>query len=594
LAEPFFPPVPPRELLVSVKLAEALNVLKTGSPDRPGFRVLLACGFTPLHLQTFLGAHLQQRLPAARVEAVTGLYGDLAGMLERADPAAQQAVAVALEWADLDARLGVRSLGGWQPEQVAAIERTVVESLARLRPALARFGGHCVVALSPPTLPLPPLFHTPGWQSSAAELRIRAAVTGLMAWAAEQGHIRVVNPGRLEQWSPAAARFEFKTELLGGLPYQIPHAEAVGRALALSIQPPAPKKGIITDLDDTLWYGIAGEIGAAAVSWDLASHRQIHGLYQQLLQSLAGQGILLAVASKNEVAVVEQAFARPDIHLKKDCVFPFEVHWKAKSGSVARILEKWNVGADSVVFIDDSPMELAEVQAAHPDIECLLFPKNDYAAAWRLFEELRDRCGKDRVREEDRLRLESLRRNADFQEAAGEAGAGADPVLAQAEAVVSFELTPAPGDGRILELVNKTNQFNLNGIRHTEADWRESLAAPGAFVVAIAYRDKFGPLGKISVIKGRAADGEIAIDAWVLSCRAFSRRIEHATLRMLAEQFGAAAYRFDYRPTAKNGPLREFFESIAGAAPAGAFRIARQQFDEHCPPLYQKVELLRD
>ena len=45
-----------------------------------------------------------------------------------------------------------------------------------------------------------------------------------------------------------------------------------------------------------------------------------------------------------------------------------------------RILEIWNIAADSVIFVDDSPMELAEVAAAHPGIECVLFPKEDSVA----------------------------------------------------------------------------------------------------------------------------------------------------------------------------------------------------------------------
>ena len=205
----------------------------------------------------------------------------------------------------------------------------------------------------------------------------------------------------------------------------IEHADRLASQLALALVPPAPKKGIISDLDDTLWSGIAGEVGPDAVTWDLASHAQLHGLYQKLLASLADSGTLIGVASKNDPAVVAKAFERKDLLLRPEQVFPIEVHWNAKSGSVARILETWNIAADSVIFVDDSPMELAEVAAAHPGIECVLFPKNDYQAGLAMLRHLRDRCGKERVSKDDALRLESIRQGAAFREqASGRSDAG--------------------------------------------------------------------------------------------------------------------------------------------------------------------------
>src|ERR1019366_2865868 len=129
---------------------------------------------------------------------------------------------------------------------------------------------------------------------------------------------------------------------------------------------------------------------------------------------------------------------RDDLLLRPEQVFPVEVHWNAKSGSVSRILETWNIAADSVIFVDDSPMELAEVAAAHPGIECVLFPKNDYAAGSAMLQHLRDACGKERVSSDDALRLESIRHGAAFR---GQAAAAATPesFLAQAEAVVTFD-----------------------------------------------------------------------------------------------------------------------------------------------------------
>jgi len=204
-----------------------------------------------------------------------------------------------------------------------------------------------------------------------------------------------------------------------------------------------------------------------------------------------------------------------------------------------------------------------------------------------LLRELRDRFGKPRLSSEDALRMDSIRQGAAFQQVT-EGGAAADEFLASVDAVIAFEF--GSEDPRVLELVNKTNQFNLNGRRRAEAEWRRAAEAPESILAGIAYRDKFGPLGTIAVIQGRQ-DGELLrIDTWVMSCRAFSRRIEHQTLRTLFDLSGAREMEFSFAPTAKNGPTQEFFGTIAGARLTGPVRLTRAQFDEHCPRLYHKVE----
>jgi FkbH-like protein len=349
---------------------------------------------------------------------------------------------------------------------------------------------------------------------------------------------------------------------------------------------------LITDLDDTLWKGIVGDVDAEGVSWDLASHSQVHGLYQQMLRALAASGALIGVASKNDPATVERAFARPDLLLPKESVFPIEVHWDAKSTSAGRILKAWNIAADSVVFVDDSPMELAEVKAAWPQMECLQFPGKDPASAETLFRKLRDLFGKTRVGAEDALRLESLRRSAEFRTEAEHSGGAPEAFLAQAGATVTVEFNPPASDGRVLELVNKTNQFNLNGRRYTEADWRKQSEQPGAFVLAVSYEDKFGPLGKIAVLGGRLMDGAVDLSAWVMSCRAFSRRIEDRCLEILFDRFGVQTIRFRFEPTPKNGPTSEAFERYLQTRPGGEFELSHALFSERAPLLYHRVQLI--
>ncbi len=396
-----------------MKFADALHATRAEPPAgaRP-LSVALACGCTANTLQIFLTARLRTLFPDRRVTVETGLYGDCLGNLDRLRLPARDGVAVVVEWADLDPRLGLRQTGGWSPTSLPDILDSFDGQAARFLAAVERAAEDGPVAVCLPTLPLPPVAFTPGWILSDFETHLRARLSALAAQLASVRNVRLVNPQRLDQLSPLAERLDVKSDLLSGFPYRTGHASAVAGMLASLLQSAAPKKGLITDLDDTLWRGLLGEVGADGVSWSLDRHSHAHALYQQMLQSLADSGVLVALASKNDPARVEEAFRRSDLLLKRDRLFPVEASWGPKSESVGRILRAWNVGADSVVFIDDSPLELAEVQAAHPGIETILYPKDHDQAVYDLLIRLRDLFGKTAVREEDRLRRESLRRAA--------------------------------------------------------------------------------------------------------------------------------------------------------------------------------------
>lgn len=573
-----------------MKLLEALDVLtKSRRQGLDPFRVQLLCGFTPLHIQTFLAAHLQQRSPDRLIEMESGLYGDLPGNLERAGQGSPAAIVVLAEWADFDSRLGFRTSGGWGPARAPDIFQSAQLVESRLRAALSRLLDLAPVVLSPPTLPLPPAFHTSGWQASELETQLDALVSSLVQWAASQSRVRILNRHRLDRLSPFGQRLDIKSELTAGFPYTLPHTDALATLLAALVLSPTPKKGLITDLDDTLWNGILGEIGVGGISW--SGHSHIHGLYQQLLASLADSGVLIGVASKNDPKLVEEAFHRDDLLLPGRSAYPIQAGWGVKSESVRRIIETWNIGPDSVVFVDDNPMELAEVKAAFPQIDCVLFPKHDHRAIVDLLDDLRDWFGKATVTEEDRLRLESIRNAPAFREGALPTGAAYDTFLAQSGAIVTFDFQPDPADGRVLELVNKTNQFNLNGKRYSEAAWSALQSRPRAFLVVVSYKDKYGPLGKIAVLTGQRDSLCLQVDSWVMSCRAFSRRIEHQCLQRLFRRYQVNQILLSYQKTPRNGPLGEFLTTLAGEAPGDVpTQLSKEGFEARCPALHHTVE----
>jgi len=250
-----------------VKLSEALSIGQKAPAGATSYPVLLACGFSPLHLQTFLRGHMQRLLPQRTVEISTGLYGSLADTLEQLPAFSGEAAAVFIEWSDLDPRLGYRSLGGWGKGSLSA-ETT----LARLASAMQLKPPALRMVVSLPTLPLPPGFHTTGWQASAAELALESALAEFASKISLLPALLVLNRQRLPQDG-----YDFRSDLNTGFPYSIKHTDLLAEAVAGLLTLPPPKKGLISDLDDTMWRGIVGEEGADSVCWDLAGHAQMHG-----------------------------------------------------------------------------------------------------------------------------------------------------------------------------------------------------------------------------------------------------------------------------------------------------------------------------
>jgi FkbH-like protein len=577
----------------TLTLTGALDILKKPVPEgAPLGRVFLACGFTPLHLQTFLTARLREAFPERRIEVETGLYGDLAGNLERLNPADFDAVAVVIEWEDLDPRLGARSLGGWGRRILPDIVQSAKQRIARLTAALRAVSATTATCVCMPTLPLPPVFPTRTTEASDYELQLRQVAASFAAAASDQLGVRVVSPQNLDDRSAGGERFDLKSQVMTGFPYKLVHASVVAKLLTSLIQPEAPKKGLITDLDDTLWAGILGEVGVDGVSWHLDQNTHMHGLYQQVLDSLASSGVLIAASSKNDPELVGQAFERKDLLISRESVYPIEAVWTRKSESVQRILRTWNIGPEAVVFIDDSPMEVAEVKAAFPEMDCIVFPNGDHQAIWILLLRLRDLFGKKIASEEDAIRLKSIREGGAFRESLDVPGGSLDDFLKSVDASIKFAFGKQVGDGRALELINKTNQFNLNGKRMNEAAWRVYLSDPTTFLMTVNYEDKYGQLGKIAVLLGREAGKVLRVDYWVMSCRAFSRRIEHQSLKQLFRKFEAEEICFDYQATHRNGPLHEFFAGLLGAVPTTDLRLSKAAFLEKSPSLFHRVEEL--
>jgi FkbH-like protein len=202
------------------------------------------------------------------------------------------------------------------------------------------------------------------------------------------------------------------------------------------------------------------------------------------------------------------------------------------------------------------------------------FPTKDNAAIYDLILRLRDVFGKGVVLEEDSIRIQSIQRPR--IESGLLSPAPSMEFFESLDAEVTFSSSKIPMDLRALELVNKTNQFNLNGKRYTDAEWRRFLTTPDSFLMTASYRDKFGPLGKVAVLAGSMEGRTLTIHAWVLSCRAFARRIEYRCLAELVTHFDPAQVVFDFAKTERNGPIQDFLTEILGEVPSPGSTAARE------------------
>jgi FkbH-like protein len=227
------------------------------------------------------------------------------------------------------------------------------------------------------------------------------------------------------------------------------------------------------------------------------------------------------------------------------------------------------------------------VKAAHPAVECLRFPHGDPQAIYGLLTRLRDLFGRNALSAEDSLRLDSLRDTGDSSDVLDHSEGHSEALLEGADASLVLDFTKDANDARAFELVCKTNQFNLNGRRPTERGWAEYLHDPQTFLLTATYKDRFGALGKIAVVAGRVQDSQLHVETWVMSCRAFSRRIEHQCLKALFDRFAARQVSFAFAATPRNGPMARFLVSLHGS-PTGA-PVSVDMFHAACPRLFHRV-----
>jgi len=321
---------------------------------------------------------------------------------------------------------------------------------------------------------------------------------------------------------------------------------------ALLTPPAAPRKLLVTDLDDTLWGGVVAESGPDGVAFgqDAAGYR--HHIYQSLLKRLRSEGVLLAAVSRNDRAVVRPPLDGGSMPLSADDFVAICASYEAKSSQIRELATRMSIGLDAIVFVDDSLIEREEVRLAIPEVEVLAFPERDDELP-AFLESLAGSFSQPSLTTEDRERTQLYRRRFDTLTPSSAKGADLTRFLTGLAMSLSIHNRTAGDRTRAVQLINKTNQFNANGRRWSDAEVGAVLAAGGRLLTA-SLSDRSGSHGEvIAFLMGP----DQCVEAFVMSCRVFQRRAEHAFLASLVLH-DVRPRGFRVATTERNEPFRQF------------------------------------
>ena len=375
----------------------------------------------------------------------------------------------------------------------------------------------------------------------------------------------------MEQWFDLSQYSAYKLAVrYESMPFVALHAANVVKAVLGKT-----KKCLVLDLDNTLWGGIIGDDGMEGIQIGKETpEAEAYTAFQRYLLTLKERGVLLAVCSKNEEVVAKSGFSHPDTVLQLDDFVAFQANWESKDQNIRAIARQLNIGLDSLVFLDDNPVERAIVRQGVPEVAVPEVTGGDVVSYIRALE----RNGYFEpiaISEDDRKRSEAYRENKKRVELEASLDSYEDFLqsLDMRAEIASFQ--PIYYD-RIAQLTNKSNQFNLTTFRYTRADI-ERMAKDSHYITLYGrLQDRFGDNGLVSVIIAEKEGSDVHIRLWLMSCRVLKRGMEEAMMDVLLARTRLAGGKKligYYYPTAKNGMVRDFYglhgfsllEDVAGA-----------------------------
>ena len=371
--------------------------------------------------------------------------------------------------------------------------------------------------------------------------------------------VHVISPAELFACYPVAEYYDPDSDRLAHIPFTPLFFSALATMLARKIYALTsnPYKVIVLDCDQTLWGGICGEDGAAGIA--------ITPPWKEIQEFLLEQyhaGMLLCLCSKNNEADVVEVFTnRYDMPLKLDHFVARRINWRQKSGNIRALAQELNLGADSFIFLDDDPVECAEVQSHCPEVLTFQVPR-DPEQAGRFLSHLW-------IFDHLKVTAEGQQRNLAYKQSSErasfhKASLSFSDFLAGLDLTIEIAPLGPRQIPRVAELTQRTNQFNFTTRRRSESEVQSLCQGQDAECLIVNLRDRFGDYGLIGVIIFCAVDC-ILVDTFLLSCRALGKGVEHRLLSRLGEiamqrDFDRVEVR--YLQSKKNRPALEFLESV--------------------------------
>ncbi len=337
---------------------------------------------------------------------------------------------------------------------------------------------------------------------------------------------------------------------------QITHLEAVCARV--------PKKVLLLDLDNTLWGGLAGEADHTAITLSEDHSGLAYKNLQRVIAGMQKQGVLLGIVSKNnEADAMEIISSHPHMVLRPEYFVIRKINWIPKQENILAIAEELNLGLESFVFWDDNPAERELVKSMLPNVAVPDFPKKPEDLAPAMIDIYHTYFEKAYITDEDlaktRQYAENVKRSS-LKQSAGDFSS----YLKQLDIVITLQDAEKHID-RLVQLVNKTNQFNVTTHRFEQSQMQQYLQDGKHQIFLYSVEDCFGDNGIVAAVIVETVSEVPVVDTFVMSCRVMGRNIEYAVMdhveNVLLEQ-GYQRLGAKYIPTAKNKPVEMLFEKL--------------------------------
>jgi FkbH-like protein len=324
------------------------------------------------------------------------------------------------------------------------------------------------------------------------------------------------------------------------------------------------RKCLVLDLDNTLWGGVIGDDGLEGIALHPGDPRgESHRAVQSAALDLRKRGVVLAVCSKNDESTARLPFREhPGMILSEDDIAVFIANWDDKATNIERIAAELELGLDSIVLLDDNPVERAQVRSALPEVavpelgaDASSFVRTLLGAGY--FESVG-------FTKEDLARAEQYKANSERSRAFVSAR-NLDSFLESLQMEIDFKPFASGGRKRIAQLINKTNQFNVTTRRYSEQQVAALEQSPDHYCLQVALRDRYGDNGMISVVICEKREERWEIDTWLMSCRVLNRGVEQAVCNRIAGEAmksGAKKLIGRFVPTDRNRIVADLFERL--------------------------------